>query len=167
MSLSALARRAGVAKATLSSLEAGAGNPTVTTLEAIASGLQVPVTALVVEEPDVRVVRVVTSGTDDRFVDSFHPSGPITVYDVRLGAGDRVVYPPHAAGTTERLLVVAGRLVAGPLGEEIAVGPDEFVTFPADREHVYAAGEVTRATLIVGFPAGRPGDEPIHGRSRR
>src|SRR3954454_7539318 len=58
LSLTELARRAGIAKSTLSQLEAGTGNPSVETLWALAVALDVPFGRLVEEPPtQVRVVR--------------------------------------------------------------------------------------------------------------
>ncbi|NJA56315.1 helix-turn-helix domain-containing protein, partial [Streptomyces sp. NEAU-H3] len=45
LSLSALARRSGLGKATLSGLEAGTRNPTLETLYAVTTALGVPLTA--------------------------------------------------------------------------------------------------------------------------
>jgi transcriptional regulator with XRE-family HTH domain len=47
LSLTELARRAGIAKSTLSQLESGAGNPSVETLWALAVALGVPFSRLV------------------------------------------------------------------------------------------------------------------------
>lgn len=49
VSLSELARRAGIGKATLSGLETGSRNPTVETLLAVAAQLGVPLAALLAE----------------------------------------------------------------------------------------------------------------------
>src|SRR3954468_8584319 len=58
ISLGELARRAGIAKSTVSQLEAGTGNPSVETLWALAVALSVPFGRLVEEPPtQVRVVR--------------------------------------------------------------------------------------------------------------
>src|SRR3954462_465241 len=57
LSLSEVARRAGIAKSTLSQLEAGSGNPSVETLWAIAVVLDVPFSRLV--DPPGEGVRVV------------------------------------------------------------------------------------------------------------
>src|SRR4051794_678857 len=51
MSLSELARRAVVGKATLSGLEAGTRNPTLDTLQAVAAALDLPLTTLLSPEP--------------------------------------------------------------------------------------------------------------------
>src|SRR5690242_16144007 len=60
LSLTELARRAGVAKSTLSQLEAGSGNPSVETLWALGVALDVPFSRLV--EPAVPTVQVIRAG---------------------------------------------------------------------------------------------------------
>src|SRR5512146_2175474 len=64
LSLTELARRAGIAKSTLSQLEAGAGNPSVETLWALSVVLDVPFSRLV-ETPSVPVV-VIRAGDGPR-----------------------------------------------------------------------------------------------------
>src|SRR5215469_893262 len=56
-SLSELARRAALAKQTLSSIEAGQANPTVLTLSEIAAALQVPIAHLLTEYGSPVLVR--------------------------------------------------------------------------------------------------------------
>ena len=60
LSLSELAKRAGIAKSTLSQLEAGGGNPSVETLWALGVALGVPFSALV--EPPSPAVEVIRAG---------------------------------------------------------------------------------------------------------
>src|SRR5262249_29830605 len=58
ISLTELARRAGIAKSTLSQLESGSGNPSVETLWALGTALGVPFSRLVdAPRPAVRVIR--------------------------------------------------------------------------------------------------------------
>src|SRR5829696_4451470 len=58
LSLSELAKRAGIAKSTLSQLEAATGNPSIETLWALGVALGVPFSRLVQPEvPEVRIVR--------------------------------------------------------------------------------------------------------------
>lgn len=64
ISLTELARRAGIAKSTLSQLEAGAGNPSVETLWSLGVALGVPFSRLV--EPPAPAVRVIRSGEGPR-----------------------------------------------------------------------------------------------------
>src|SRR5436309_11733958 len=60
LSLTELARRAGIAKSTLSQLEAGTGNPSVETLWALAVVLDVPFSRLV--DPPAAPVQVLRAG---------------------------------------------------------------------------------------------------------
>ncbi len=60
LSLSELAKRAGIAKSTLSQLEAAGGNPSMETLWALAVALGVPFSALV--EPPAPRVQVIRAG---------------------------------------------------------------------------------------------------------
>jgi len=60
LSLSELAKRAGIAKSTLSQLESGAGNPSVETLWALGVALGVPFSRLV--DPPGRAVQVIRAG---------------------------------------------------------------------------------------------------------
>ena len=60
LSLTELARRAGIAKSTLSQLESGTGNPSIETLWALAVVLEVPFSRLV--DPPAPAMRVVRAG---------------------------------------------------------------------------------------------------------
>src|SRR3712207_6886947 len=64
LSLAELARRAGLAKSTLSQLEAGTGNPSIETLWALGVALDVPFSRLV--EPPPTQIRVIRAGTGPR-----------------------------------------------------------------------------------------------------
>ena len=64
ISLAELARRAGLAKSTLSQLESGTGNPSVETLWSLGVALGVPFSRLV--EPPEPLIRVVRSGEGPR-----------------------------------------------------------------------------------------------------
>src|SRR5437763_14041072 len=64
LSLAELARRAGLAKSTLSQLESGTGNPSIETLWSLGVALGVPFSRLV--EPAVAPVRVIRAGEGPR-----------------------------------------------------------------------------------------------------
>ena len=64
LSLTELARRAGIAKSTLSQLKAGTGNPSVETLWSLGVALGVPFSRLV--EPPAPAVRVIRAGGGPR-----------------------------------------------------------------------------------------------------
>jgi quercetin dioxygenase-like cupin family protein len=52
----------------------------------------------------------------------------------------------------EHLLVVTGRLRAGPAGNAVELGTGDVVTFGADVPHVYEALETTHCVLLMAYP---------------
>lgn len=151
LSLSALARAAGVGKATLSGLEAGMRNPTLDTLHAVAAALHVPVTALLGGTgSDLRgsAVRV-------EVLRVFH-EGPVTVElcTLSLPAGTAQVSPAHHVGVTEHVTVFAGTLRAGPVDAPGEAGPGGYLEWASDVPHGYAAvgPEDVRASLLIRTP---------------
>lgn len=172
LSLSALSRRSGVAKATLSSIEAGDANPTVATLGALADSLEASLVELLAAHAvgGTRVVRATAAedrGTDDRLIESFAPRGLVEIYDVRYEEGERRVYGPHEPGFTERVLVHAGQLRVGPRAEPVELAVGDFAAFPGDQPHLYEGleGPVRAALIAVRATAAR-GRESLHPESR-
>jgi quercetin dioxygenase-like cupin family protein len=52
----------------------------------------------------------------------------------------------------EHLVITDGRLLTGPIGEEVEVAAGDYVSFPSDRPHVYEAlGGQARALLLLSF----------------
>jgi transcriptional regulator with XRE-family HTH domain len=151
LSLSALARRAAVGKATLSGLEAGTRNPTLETLQAVAAALDLPLTTLLSPPPatlrgaavQIQLLRVF----DD---------GPVTyeLYRMRIPAGLAQRSPAHHAGVTEHATVFAGMLETGPVDAPLRAGPGEHVEWAADVPHGYAAvGDAdVQASLLIRYP---------------
>lgn len=149
LSLSELARRARIGKATLSGLEAGTRNPTLETLQAVTAALGLPLTALIGPGPmrgaavEIELLRVF----DD---------GPVTyeLYRMVLPAGTAQTSPAHHAGVTEHVTVFTGVLDAGPLDSPHRAGPGEHVEWAADTPHGYAAsdGADVHASLLIRYP---------------
>ncbi len=148
VSIAELARRAGVAKSTLSQLEAGTGNPSIETLWSLGVALGVPFSRLV--DPPVPAVRVIRAGQGRRlhsdhadFTATLLAAGaPHTrrdVYVMELEPGAARTADAHLRGSVEHVVVAAGRVKAGPSGEPVELGPGDYVTFPGDVPHVYEA----------------------------
>lgn len=158
ISLAELARRAGIAKSTLSQLEAGAGNPSVETLWALAVVLDVPFSRLV--DPPVAGVRVVRAGEGHAIPSEQAPfSGTLLaacppgarrdLHVITAEPGPPRKAEAHIPGTTEHLLVTAGRWLAGPEGGEVDLAPGDYVRFPGDRPHRYEAVEPASTAVLV------------------
>lgn len=162
ISLSELARIAGIGKSTLSQLEAGTGNPSIETLWALSVALKVPFSALVEPpRPRVQVVRLgdgaaTKSGTADYTVtllSSAPPSARRDLYRVFAQPGADRVSEPHLAGTIEHLVIVSGRALAGPTNELVELKPGDYITYPGDAPHVFRAlDRNTCATMVVESP---------------
>lgn len=150
MSLSELARRAAVGKATLSGLEAGTRNPTLDTLHAVAAALDLPLTTLLSPPTTLRGAAVqiqVLRVFDD---------GPVTyeLCHMRIPAGLSQRSPAHHSGVTEHATVFAGVLQAGPMDAPRRAGPGEHVEWAADVPHTYAAlgAADVLASLLIRSP---------------
>jgi transcriptional regulator with XRE-family HTH domain len=159
-----LARGSGIAKATLSAVEAGRSNPTIETLFAIATFLNVPLTSLIQEapRPSVQVVRLSErpkfAGHHTRvhldYVTRF-PANGVTIELSLFEIQARMHYesPPHSQGVVERLVVHRGRLRVGPLETPVSLEPGDFLSFTADVRHMYeAANEDVVATVLIQYP---------------
>lgn len=158
ISLGELARRAGVAKSTLSQLESGNGNPSVETVWALAVGLGVPFSRLV--EPLVPAVRVVRAGQgtglrSDKsdFVGTLLAAGaPHTrrdLYVLDMEPGSPRHAEPHIPGSVEHVVVAAGRVRTGPESDPVDLGPGDYMAFPGDVPHMYEALEPGSWVVLV------------------
>ena len=148
LSLTELARRAGVAKSTLSQLENATGNPSLETLWALGTALGVPLSRLI-DPPgsDIRVIRAgegaVLHAERDPYeavmLASCPPGARRDIYRVvaEPGAGHRA--RPHAPGTVEHVILGTGRALAGPEGEAVELSPGDYLRYPGDVPHVFDA----------------------------
>jgi transcriptional regulator with XRE-family HTH domain len=162
MTLADLASEAGLGKSTLAQLESGKGNPSVETLWAIAAALQVPFARIVDEaQPSLRVVRAAdvppmhsaeTPGWAGRLLTASHGRGTFDLYALDLEQGAVRHADPHHAGVLEHLVVVVGRLRAGPADGPVLLEQGDMVTFAADVPHVYEAIETAHCVLLMAYP---------------
>jgi transcriptional regulator with XRE-family HTH domain len=158
ISIAELARRAGLAKSTLSQLESGTGNPSIETLWSLGVALGVPFSRLV--EPPPSAVRVIRAGQGPRlradradFVATLLAAGSAhtrrDIYLMELEPGKSREADAHIPGSVEHIVVGAGRILAGPVGEQVELGPGDYVTFPGDVAHHYQALEDSWAVLVM------------------
>ena len=157
ISLSELARTAGVGKATLSGLENGTRNPTLETMYAIAAALSVPMSALTLDPgaPASTATRVRGAAVISTLLEVFHePAATYEYYRIRVLPGAAQTSPAHPPGVTEHITVYKGRLTAGPVDAPITGGPGDYLTWTADVPHLYAAAgpEEVEAALLIRTP---------------
>jgi transcriptional regulator with XRE-family HTH domain len=162
-SLSDLARASGVAKATLSELEAARGNPTLDTLQALATALGVPFGDLLVSEgPEPVVVVRADEGTfvpgtenDLRLIIRLPGPQPVELYEATFPPRARRTSGAHGPGTREHVLVLRGALRTGPADRPVALRGGDLAAFAADEVHVYEAGpRGARALLVMQWAGG-------------
>jgi transcriptional regulator with XRE-family HTH domain len=157
ISLSELARTAGVGKATLSGLENGTRNPTLETLYAIAAALAVPMSALTLDPgaPASTATPVRGAAVVSTLLEVFHePAATFEFYRIRVVPGVEQASPAHPPGVTEHLTVYTGQIVAGPAGAPLTGGPGAYLAWAADVPHTYRAlGEnAVEAALLIRTP---------------
>lgn len=159
LTASDLAKRAGLSKSTLSLLEAGNGNPSIETLWGLAGVLGVPVSRLI--EPPRQGVSVVRAGEGATvraeqsayaatLLATCPPAARRDIYRLVVQPGRPHESQPHRLGTVEHLLLCQGRASAGPVGSVVELAAGDFISYPADVPHVFAAHEPdTSAVLII------------------
>jgi transcriptional regulator with XRE-family HTH domain len=165
LSMASLAAAAGIGKGSLSEIEHGARNPTLGTLYSLADALGLPLAALL----DGRAgARIASPGIEARLLDVSSDVGwTVEVYRLSLAPGTERVSGGHGDGVVEHLLVTAGRLRVGRLGEERDLGPGESAAWDSDAAHTYMAlGEhPVESVLVIRSPAASPGPaEPTGSR---
>ncbi len=148
MSLSELAKQAGLAKSTLSQLESGSGNPNVETLWALATALDLPVSRLIdPPRPRIGVVRngegtALTSEQGDyaAFLMSAGPAGVTRdIYRLNVEIGPGRISDPHKVGTIEHVVIGSGQALVGPTSNPVELGPGDYMVYPGDVEHMFQA----------------------------
>jgi transcriptional regulator with XRE-family HTH domain len=165
-SLGDLARDSGLSRTILSRIEHGGGNPSIETLWRIARALGVPLGALLGDEQTPRVRAIPARSRKALQADSgmrawlVHAEGRehrSELFDLDLPAGVEQRTDAHIPGTEELIVCVSGRVLVGPLGEEIELAPGDSVWFAGDRAHRYLALRDTHALcwMLYGPAASR------------
>lgn len=164
LSLSELARATGMSKATLSSIENGRANPTVDTLAGLARALRVSLGELVQDlpVPDMLVVRATSAsagtkpgppkdGIWRRRLDEIETGSArgLEISEIRIAAGENRESAPHRSGSRAHLLILDGKLIAGPVERSTELAPGDYASFPTDVPHLYATGRNPARALLL------------------
>ncbi len=157
-SLTELARRAGIAKSTLSQLESGSGNPSVETLWALGVALGVPFSRLVdLPRPAVRVIRSGegSASYSERadyaatLLASCPPQARRDIYRIQVQPGQPRLSEPHLPGTMEHVVLSTGRALVGPADQPADLGAGDYISYPGDAPHIFRALEPDTTAVMV------------------
>ncbi|WP_393916379.1 helix-turn-helix domain-containing protein [Halostreptopolyspora alba] len=158
VTLTELARKAGVAKSTLSQLESGTGNPSLETLWALAVALDIPPARLLgPQRPQTQVIRVdegpilhaAEADYQAVLVAACPPNARRDIYRITAEPGPARESDAHMPGVTEHVVLSVGRALVGTAGEPVELAPGDYVAYPGDVPHVFQALEPgTRAVLV-------------------
>ncbi|OIU84380.1 helix-turn-helix domain-containing protein [Microbacterium sp. AR7-10] len=158
LSVSELARRAGVSKATVSQLESGSGNPSVETLWAIGDALGVPFSTLVDDRaPAARLIRLgdhagVPSAASPYLATLLSAAAPGTrrdIYLIQAEPGEPRRSLPHRSGTTEHMVLVSGEAVVGPDDAPELLHPGDYLSYAGDAPHIFEARSPGTSAVLV------------------
>ncbi|WP_034595156.1 helix-turn-helix domain-containing protein [Acinetobacter sp. NIPH 298] len=158
ISLAELARRAGIAKSTLSQLESAQGNPSLETLWALCVALEIPFAKLM--ETNIAQTQVIRFGEGPSVSSEIAhyqaillatcPTGARRdVYILTTQPGEPRCSQPHSIGSIEHIIIMKGRARVGLISDSVLLGEGDYICYPADQEHIFEALEQdTRAILI-------------------
>ncbi|KTS17247.1 helix-turn-helix domain-containing protein [Pantoea dispersa] len=150
LSLTEVARRAGIAKSTLSQLEAGNGNPSIETLWSLCVALNIPFARLM--EPEVKKMQVIRRGEgmvvsaeladfQAALLASCPPGGRRDLYLITSQPGAPRASKPHPPGSVEHIILARGRARVGLMEAPVELFPGDYICYPADEPHIFEALE--------------------------
>jgi transcriptional regulator with XRE-family HTH domain len=158
LSLTEVARRAGIAKSTLSQLESGTGNPSVETLWAICVALDTPFSRLL-DPPrsQTQVIRAdegptVAAAEADylaTLLAACPPGARRDIYRIQAEPGHARESEPHMPGVVEHVMLGTGRALVGVAGEAVELGPGDYIRYPGDVAHVLEALEPGTLAVLL------------------
>lgn len=159
LSLSEVARRAGIGKSTMSGLEAGTGNPSVETMWALAAALDIPLARLL-DPPQHEVALLHTKdlpslpSTASNYAATLLSASPANarrdVYFIQAEPGQPRDSQPHPAGTVEHVILGQGAARIEVLGQSYELHVGDYFTYPGDQSHKFTALQPnTNAVFIV------------------
>lgn len=158
LSVSELARQAGVSKATVSQLENGSGNPSVETLWALGVALDVPFAVLVdqqanaptlIRADDLAGVPSSAAAYSATLLSASPPGARRDVYLIQSEPGEPRRSDPHHAGTTEHVILISGQAQIGPAGDEVLLNPGDYLSYAGDTPHVFEATKPATSAVLI------------------
>ncbi|SPL71392.1 helix-turn-helix domain-containing protein [Acinetobacter stercoris] len=158
LSLAEVARRAGIAKSTLSQLESAQGNPSLETLWSLCVALNIPFAQLM--ESNVSKTQVIRFGEGPSVTSEIAhykavllatcpPGARRDVYILTTELGEPRISKPHPIGSVEHIIIMQGKARVGLIANPVELETGDYICYPADQEHIFEALlPDTRAILI-------------------
>ena len=158
LSLSELAKRAGIAKSTLSQLESASGNPSVETLWALSVALDVPFARLI--EPGRPKVQIIRKGEGPAVfseranyvatvLSACPPNARRDLYLLAAEPGGIRESEPHMPGVVEHMVLCSGRARVGLTDDPMEISPGDYIAYPGDLPHIFEALEPDTTAVLV------------------
>ncbi|WP_181272751.1 helix-turn-helix domain-containing protein [Brevibacterium oceani] len=159
LSLSEVARRAGIGKSTMSGLETGSGNPSLETMWALAAALDIPLARLLDPPPHEVALQHVGDmpslpSTTANYVATLLSPSPTNarrdIYFIQAEPGEPRMSQPHPQGTIEHVILGSGAARIDVLGQSFELGVGDYLTHPGDQPHRFTALKPsTNAVFVV------------------
>ncbi len=158
LSLTEVAKRAGIAKSTLSQLESGTGNPSLETLWAICVALDAPFSRLLdPPRPPVTVLRAgegptvaaAQAGYRATLLSACPPAARRDVYRIEASPGPGRLSDPHMPGVVEHVVLSSGRALVGIADDPVELSPGDYVSYPADIPHLFQALDAVAHAVLI------------------
>lgn len=156
-----LAKRASVAKSTLSQLESGIGNPSIETLWSLAIAMGLQVTKFF-EQPQqhLRVIRANEGITAYAEASNYAatlladcPAGARNIYRLKVQPGEARFSQPHPPGTVEHVVLCTGSANVGPASAPVLLHAGDYICYSAHLPHVFEAFATdTTAVMVIEHP---------------
>lgn len=158
LSLSALADKSGLAKSTLSQLEAGKGNPSIETLWAIATALEVPFSFLfentmasstLIRATEGAKLSADASNFDATLLSKCATATRRDIYRIDLRSGSIRKSSPHPHSTIEHAIVCRGKVRIGPTDNLQELNTGDYFQYSANGSHTYEALSKTAVLILI------------------
>jgi transcriptional regulator with XRE-family HTH domain len=161
LSLERLARVSTVSRAMLGQIELGRSTPTINVLWKIARALNISFSTLIsqtdsapeavlLERSRGKILSSQDGSFRSRALFPFNEPRKVEFYELRLTAGGIERADPHPPGTSENLVVSAGRLELTVGSRRFSLGPGDASYFAADVPHEYKnPGDVETVMYLV------------------
>ena len=157
-SLSEIAKRASIAKSTLSQLESGVGNPSLETLWALCGALEIPFARLI--EPSKAQVQIIRRGEGVSvsseqsnysaiLLATCPPAARRDIYSLSTQPGSDRLSTAHGTGVVEHLIITSGKALVGLVEQPVELSEGDYISYPGDQPHIFRALAADTTAILV------------------